>query len=71
MKINRRRRHLRPRPTRGQISAALRRLRTLLNLLRVEWVLEARNPQPRMAHLQFLHDRIVELNDEIAQLEAA
>jgi hypothetical protein len=69
MKYHRRRRHLRPRPTRSQINAELRRLRPVRNLLRLEWLLEARNDQPRPAHLRFLHDRIVALNDEIALLE--
>ncbi len=69
MKINRRRRHLRPRPTRSQINGQLRRLRAALNLLRLEWLLEARQPQPRLAHLRFLNDRVTELNDEIALLE--
>ena len=70
MKQTRRRRHLRPRPTRSQINQQIRRLRSVLNLFRTEWLLEANQEQPRMAHLRFLHDSIVEINDEIATLEA-
>jgi hypothetical protein len=69
MKFNRRRCHLRPRPTRRQINADFRRLRSLLNLFRIEWILEARQTPPRLAHLQFLNDRIVDINDEVAALE--
>jgi hypothetical protein len=69
MKMNRRRRPLRPRPTRAQIAAELRRLRSLLNLFRLEWILETRNQQPRPERLRFLHDRIVDINDEIALVE--
>jgi hypothetical protein len=69
MKMNRRRRHLRPVPTRAQINAELSRLRSLLNLFRVEWIMETRSEQPCPARLHFLHDRIAELRDEIAALE--
>jgi hypothetical protein len=40
-----------------------------LNLFRTEWLLEAQQEQPRAAHLRFVHDRIVEIDDEIASLE--
>jgi hypothetical protein len=69
MKQNRRRRHLRPRPTRSQINQQIRHLRLVLNLFRAEWLMEAQQEQPRLAHLRFLHDRIVEINDEISLLE--
>jgi hypothetical protein len=69
MKINRRRRHLRPAPSRAMIAAQLRRLRSALNLFRLEWIMEARSEQPRPARLRFLHDRIVDINDEIASVE--
>jgi hypothetical protein len=46
----------------------MRRLRNLLNLFRTEWLLEAQHEQPRPDHLRFLHDRIGEINDEIAWL---
>lgn len=69
MKINRRRRHLRPAPSRARIAAQLSRLRLALNLFRLEWILEARNEQPRPERLRFLHDRIVDINDKIALVE--
>jgi len=69
MKFCRRRRHLRPRPSRAQINQQLGQTRRLLNLFRTEWLLEVQQDQPRPAHLRFVHDRIVEINDEIAGLE--
>ena len=69
MKQNRRRRHLRPRPTRSQINQQIRRLRSVLNLFRAEWLMESQQEQPRLAHLRFLHDRIVDISDEISLLE--
>ena len=32
--------------------------------------MEAQQEQPRLAHLRFLHERIVEINDEIARAGA-
>jgi hypothetical protein len=69
MKQCRRRRHLRPRPSRAQINQQLNRTRRLLNLFRAEWLFEAQQDQPRAAHLRLVHDRIVEINDKIASLE--
>ena len=69
MKQNRRRRHLRPRPTRAQVAQQLARLRSTLNLFRTEWILEVQSEEPRMGHLRFLHAMVVEINDEIALLE--
>ena len=69
MKHTRRRRHLRPCPSRAQINQQLSQTRRLLNLFRTEWLLEARQEQPRPAHLRFVLDRVVEINDEIANLE--
>ena len=68
MKFTRRRRHFRPRPSRSQINRQMRRMRTLLNLFRTEWLLEAQQEQPSPAHLRSVHDRIGEINDEIAWL---
>lgn len=69
MKQNCRHRHLRPRPTRAQINQQIGRLFYERNLLRIEWLLEARKDEPRQAHLRFLHDRILDIGDEIAELE--
>jgi hypothetical protein len=71
MKQNRRRRHLRPGPTRAQITQQLGRLRSALNLFRTEWLMEARQEQPSFVHLRFVHAVIVEINDEIAAWEQA
>jgi hypothetical protein len=71
MKQNRRRCHLRPRPTRAQINAQIGHLCTLRNLLRLEWLIEAQQEQPQQLHLRLLHDRIVEIGDEIADWEQA
>ena len=65
----RRRRPLRPCPTRHQINQELRRARRLLKLFRAEWLLEAQQEQLRPAHLHFVHDRVVDINHEIARLE--
>ena len=69
MKYCRRRRHLRPRLSRAQLNQQLNCTRRLLNLFRAEWLLETQQEQPRPAHLRFVHDRIVEINDEIAHRE--
>jgi hypothetical protein len=69
MKQNRRRRHLRPRPTRSQINHQLQRARSAIQLCQLEWVLEARKEQPSLARLQFLHDAIGQMKDEILSLE--
>jgi hypothetical protein len=66
MKHTRRRRHFRP--SRSQINHQMRRMRNLLNLFRTEWLLEAQHEQPSPAHLRSIHDRIGEINDEIAWL---
>jgi hypothetical protein len=41
-----RRRHLRPRPTRSQIRQQVGRVCSTMQLFRLEWLLEARRPQP-------------------------
>ena len=69
MKLNRRRRHLRPRLSRCQVHQQLDQLRRGLQLFRTEWLLEAQQQQPRQDHLRFLHDRIVDIRDAIANLE--
>ena len=69
MKLNRRRRPLRPRPSRSQIYQQLDQLRCGLQLFRMEWLLEAQQEQPRVGHLRFIHDRIVDIKDAIADLE--
>jgi hypothetical protein len=69
MKQNRRHRQLRPRPTRAQINQRIARLFYNRNLLRIEWLFEAAKDKPSQPHLRSLHDGIVEIGDEIAELE--
>jgi hypothetical protein len=69
MKQNRRRRHLRPRPTRSQVNQQLQRARSAIQILQLEWLLEARKAQPSLARLQFLHEAIGQMKDEVLSLE--
>lgn len=69
MKQNRRRRHLRPRRTRCQINQAIAGIQSALQLFQVEWLLESQRPAPCYQRLRFLHDRIIEMRDEISSLE--
>jgi len=69
MKQARRRRHLRPRPTRSQINQQIARMQSALRLFQVEWLLESQRPAPCYQRLRFLHDRIIEMRDEISSME--
>jgi hypothetical protein len=69
MRQNRRRRHLRPRPTRSQINHQLQRARSAIQLFQLEWVLEASKVQPSLARLQFLHEAIGQMKDDVLTLE--
>ena len=69
MKIVRRRRHLRPRASRSQINQTIARMPSALRLFQAEWLLESQRPAPCLHRLRFLHDRIVEMRDEISSLE--
>jgi hypothetical protein len=69
MKQQRRRRHLRPRPTRSQINHQLQRARSSIQLFQMEWVLEASKAQPSLGRLRFLHDAIGQMKDDILTLE--
>ena len=70
MKHTRRRRHLRPRPSRSQIHHRMRQLQSARNLMRLEWLLEAARPQPCGQRLAWLHDRILQINDDLTCLES-
>ncbi len=70
MKITRRRRHLRPSPSRRQIRQHIHRLRRQLQLFQVEWLLEAAREDRNLIHLKALHAHIVESQDLIDGLEA-
>jgi hypothetical protein len=69
MKQNRRRRHLRPRPTRSQLNQQIAHIRSLIQLFQLEWSLESQRSVPCCQRLRFLHDRIVEMRDEISAME--
>ncbi len=69
MKINRRRRHLRPRPTRHQINQQIERVSSVIRLFQTEWLLESQRPAPCHQRLRFLHDRILEMRDALSYLE--
>jgi len=69
MKQNRRRRHLRPRPSRSQIHHGLQQLERTLRLLRVEAALELRRPAPCLEHLRWLEHRTLECQEAISYLE--
>ena len=70
MKNLRRRRHLRPRPTRSQINHTVRQLQRTLNLVRIEAALELSRPAPCAAHMQWLERRALECQDAIAAVES-
>ena len=69
MKQARRRRHLRPRPTRSQLNQQIARMQSALRLFQVEWLLESQRPAPCYQRLRFLHDRIVEMRDQLQAVE--
>jgi len=65
MKIHRRRRHLRPRPSRRQIRQTIDRLRGQLHLFQIECLLELGRKNRDLVHLRRLHDRILECRDSL------
>jgi hypothetical protein len=69
MKITRRRKPLRPRPSRSQIRQQIDRLRRQVQLFRAEWILEAARKDRNPLHLRLLHERIASCQDEIDALE--
>ncbi len=70
MKQNRRRRHLRPRPTRCQVKQELRRARSWYQLLQIETALELGRPAPDLSRLRWLHHQVLAGEDVISSLEA-
>jgi hypothetical protein len=70
MKITRRRKHLRPRPSRRQIRQHIDHLRQRIQLFRTEWILEAAREDRNPLHLRQLHDRMVACQDAIGSLES-
>lgn len=70
MKQTRRRRHLRPRPTRSMINQQIQRVRSALQAFQLEWLLEAQRPARHLGRLRFLHDAITQIRDEVSSLES-
>jgi hypothetical protein len=69
MKQTRRRRHLRPRPTRAQVNLQIARVRSTLQAFQLEWMLEAQHPHRSLARLQFLENMVRITRDELSSLE--
>jgi hypothetical protein len=69
MKQNRRRRHLRPRPTRSQVNQQLQRARSAIQIFQLEWIMEARKAQPSLDRLRLLHGAIGQMKEEVVSLE--
>ncbi len=65
----RRRRALRPHPTRHQVNQEIRRARRLQELFRIEQALELRRPQPDGAHLRHIPEQLAALEDSVIALE--
>jgi hypothetical protein len=70
MKINRRRCHLRPRPSRAQIRQQINHLRHQIQLQRMEWLLEVAREERNYLHLRLLQHGIAACQDAIADWEA-
>ena len=66
----RRRRALRPRPTRHQVNQEIRRARRLQELFRVEQALELRRPEPDAAHLRYIQEQLAALEESVISLGA-
>ncbi len=69
MKQRRRRRHLRPRPSRRQINQQIGRVRSAIQLFQVEALLEAGKAQPSSPRLQLLDAAVGQMKNEILALE--
>lgn len=68
--IHRRRRPLRPRPTRSQLNQQIQRVSTTMQLFQIEWLAEAQRPVASRPRLQFLHDAILLMQEEISNMES-
>jgi hypothetical protein len=70
MKHTRRRRHLRPRPTRCQVNQEINWARSWYQLLQLESVLELGRPTPDLPRLRWLQQQLLTCEDVISTLEA-
>lgn len=66
----RRRRALRPRPTRHQINQEISRARRMHELFRIEQAIELSKAQPDIAHLRYVQEQLATLEDVVMTLEA-
>ena len=66
----RRRRALRPRPTRHQINQEIARARRMHQIFRIEQVLELSRPEPDLDHLRYTQQQLSSLEDAVMTLEA-
>ena len=62
----RRRRALRPRPTRHQINQEIARARRLHEFFRVEQAFELGRPQPDLAHLRYTQQQLAALEEAVS-----
>jgi len=69
MKHTRRRRHLRPRPTRSQVHQEINQARSWYQLLKIETALELSRPAPAVPRLGWLHQQVLACEDVISALE--
>lgn len=69
MKQHRRRRPLRPRPTRSQIHQQIRQIGRTLQLVQLEALVEVQKPAPSLDRLRFLDDAAAAMRDEAAAVE--
>jgi hypothetical protein len=69
MKQNRRRRHLRPRPTRSQVNQQIEHVRSAIQLFQLEALLEAHKSEPAPGRLRFLDAAVGKMKDEVLSLE--
>jgi hypothetical protein len=69
MKHTRRRRPLRPRPSRAQVRQQIGRVQSTLQLFQLEWLAESQRPQPCIPRLCFLQQMIGYMGEEAASLE--
>ena len=66
----RRRRALRPRPTRHQVNQEIGRAHRLHQMFEIERVLELSKAQPDVAHLRYIQEQIAALEDVVMTLES-
>jgi hypothetical protein len=66
----RRRRAVRPRPTRHQVNQEISHARRLHELFRIEQTIELSKPAPDVAHLRYTQEQLAALEDVVMTLEA-